>query len=638
MLQFGYYFIINSVITLLIVYGFNIIGQIANKKFFASRFKYVMPIGFAWYMVSFQLLSFLFIMKQTTFSLFLVFFIIFVFVWLAYILRNKRYVQWKLNLKKNIFCIIGIGFVTSIVVLCSYVYSDSWLYSAMITSTIENNLIYSHNGTLANVHLSIMHHRFESYYLWQATVAMLYQGNYLVGLITAYKIFDGFLIVLSFMELGNQFKFGQIKASLFAVTNFLMLTASGSFLNMSPFQTTEPPIQFFQISTGTALFHYFLIPFTIIYLIVENKLSIKQKNLYLIGLLLTFSNLTTTYYYTMPLFIIAFLTIKHVVYKQKDCQLVFAFMVVWLLIIQSFIGVKTENINYLIGFTIIYLVVTKIVMYIYRKIKVNSLRNATLWMLGGYILVGVILFNPMVYASHDFVVDKQSLRLYNIFTSFKNGSYLDIIFPLIFLIFTIAILITLFSRKEFKRYGLYIITYSFYFMNPFSILIFCKLGVEPVISRIFAFSFIGYFILLISFYFCRNIIVAGFLVVWGYFAFAEVIGKVSDQLDSKISQIEQIDSDIGGLANYNFDENSFVVFDNLDASNGVEVYYTGINKLVVLNPSLSWQPGIETCNQVKTLDQELGDYDHCYTIYKKSKAEDLKYDYESGNYLIYKNY
>lgn len=630
--------IINTLIMLMIIYGFHIIGQIANNKFFKSRFKYVMPLGFAWFMVSFQLISYPFILLQTTFSLFLLTLVPFGALWLVYIGLNREFITWKIPIKSRLDAVVVLVFVSVILALTSIVYSDSWLYSAMITSTIENNSIYSHNGTLADVRLTIMHHRFESYYLWQAVVAMSYVGNYLVGLITEYKIFDGFLIALSFMELGHQFKFSKLKCSIFALSMYLMLTTQGSFLDLSPFQTTEPPIQLFQISTGTALFHYFIIPFTIIYLLIESKLDYKQKNIYLFGLLFVYSSVSTTYYYTFPLFVIALLTVKHLYYKQKDEQLVLSFMVCWMLIVMSFIGVFTDKLIFTWGFALGYLVITKLVMIGYRKLSCGSLRKITALMLAIYSLLAVILFNPLVYSSSDFGVDKQSLRMYNIVTNFQNGAFDEIILPIVFMLFSAVMLVLIFTKKDFKQFALYIISYSFYFLNPFAITLYKIIGVQPVISRIFAFSFIGYLIVICAFKYSNKLVVRFMLGLWVAIAFSQAMVDLPDNVRTKVDNVQAIEGGVDGLANYNFDEDSFIVFDNLNATNGSEVYYLGANKLVVLNPSLSWDPNVKSCDSLYQNPEYSAKFKHCYTIYDSAKAEDLDYIYETDKHLVYQNF
>lgn len=638
MLSTVFEIIFNSFMMLIIVYGFHIIGQIANNKFFDGRFKYVMPIGFGWFMISFQLISYPFILLQWDFSLFLLALVPFGLIWLGYILLNRQYVSWKVKVGNRPYVPVLILIVAIILASTSIIYSDSWLYAPMITSTIENNAIYSHNGLLSDVRLSIMHHRFESYYLWQAVVAMTYTGNYLVGLITEYKIFDATLIILSFMELANQFKFSKLKSSIFAFSMFIMLVSQNTFLDISPFQTTEPPIQLFQISTGTALYHYYIIPFALIYLVIEKQLNFKQKNMYLLGLLFTFSSVSTTYYYTFPLFIITLLTIKHLFKRKKDDQLVLSFMMCWLLIIAAYIGVETDNIFYMLGFTAVYLLLTKAVLVIYRKLSIKVLRNLTIGMIVVYVIAAVALFNPLVYSNSDFGVDKQSLRLYNMFMNFQNGAVDKVIIPEIFLLFSCLLLILIFTQKQFKNYALYIITYSFYFLNPFAITLYRIIGIQPVISRIFAFSFIGYLIVICGFKYSKNIVVKLLLLFWVAIAIVQFAIDIPGKIDSKQSQVAQIKSEVDGLAKFEFDEQSFIVFDNLNASYQNEVYYSGVNKLVIYNPQLSWDPKVKTCDNLYQNPDYSTKFKHCYTVYNKDKAEDLEYVYETDKYLVSKNF
>lgn len=629
-------FIINMLIMGLIISFFALIGQIANRKFFNQRFKYHVPLGFAWFMITFQFLSFPFILLQTTFSAFLIAFVGFAIAWAIYIILNRKYIKFEFSLKPTLIVSAIIAFVFFIIASKSYVYSDSWLYSAMITSTIQNNLIYSHNGTLANVQLSIMHHRFESYYLWQAVISMIYSGKYLFALVTEYKLFDACLIVFTYLELAHQFKIGKYKSYFFAFLTFCMIIAAGMFLDLSPFQTSEPPVQFFQISTGTALFHYYMIPLAIIYMRIENSLSNSQKYIYLIGMLLVFSSLSTTFYYTLPLFYITLLAIKHLIQKEKDNPVLIAFMSCWYIIITCYIGVMTTNLLYIALFTVGYIGLTALTYLIYQKLSIKVI-NVVTYVLGTiYVILAIVLFNPIVYMGRDFTTDKQALRIYNTVMDAVNGNYFDLVLPLFCFMLSLVMLFRLFTDKEYKIYAQYIIIYSLMFLNPFAISMYLEIGIEPVTSRIIAFSLISYLIILVAFKTLHTSMPKILLFIWAGISLSVVTSGVESGIKTKESQFTTINQSLSGIASYDFKENSFVVFDNLNASKGSEVYYTGINKMVILNPSLSWDPKITDCDQLE--DSNLPTYDHCYTIYEKAKAEDVEYAFETTNYLVYENF
>lgn len=634
MLTIGISFVANICIILAMIYGFNLIGQVANNKFFKERFKYSIPIGFAWFMVSFQLLSFPFILLQTSFSIFLLCFGVFSALWIIYLVLNRKYFKFKFSLKNNVVEILVILFVAVFLVGGSNIFSDSWLYSSMISSTIENNLIYSSNGTLSNVQLTIMHHRFESYYLWQAVLSLIFVGKYLIVLVTEYKLFDSVLLVLTMMELGYQFKFSKPKSGLFAAVMFSLLIAQHYLLDLSVFQTSEPPVQLFQISTGTALYHYYIIPFLIIYMKIRDQFTYKQNNIYLLGLLAVFSSLSTTFYYTFPLYLIVLLTIDHLFRKKKNPQLVLAFLMCWLIILISFIGEITMSLLACGLFTIGYLVLSKIILFIYKKLSIKFINITTITMYIMYGIVALVVFNPIIYGSYDFTTDKEALRLYNIVTSINNGDILGEFWPIAFLLFTMALLIILFTKKEFRIYSLYIILFSALFLNPFALSMYKLIGIEPVISRIYAMTFIGYLIIIVSFIKFNNHIIRVMIIIVFIMAVIENVEVLSGYSQTKNSQRNAIESNMDGLAEYNFEPNSFVVFDNLNASKGSEVYFTGVNKLVVLKPSLSWDPNITSCDQLYENEEYTAKFQHCYTIYNTSDAEDLTYVYETDKYLV----
>ncbi len=624
---------LNIALMLIIIYSFNIIGQIINNKYFNRKFKYSIPLGFALVMATFQVFSFPFMLIQTSFSTFLLSLPIYIILWIVLIVKNKQYFSIKVKLAKEIICLLLI--VMLIIIGKSIIYSDSWLYSAMITSTIENNLIFSHNGLQAFVKLDLMHHRFDSYYLLQATIAFLFSGNYLIALISEYKILDCVLIVFTFLELGYQFGFGKKRNIGFAFALFMMLIAQGYFLDLSPFQTTEPPIQLFQLSTGTALFHYFIIPYMIIYLRLEIRLTEKQRAFYLVIFLLAFSSLTTTYFYTYPLYLITLFIITHMITRKHARAVLIALLATINLIVISGLGVSHYSIINCLLVVIIGGLLSIILYKIYDNLSLATVQVMTGLGVFLYMMTLAITFSPQIYGSLKFTTDKQALRLYNTFTNMSNGQLNEVILPLTFLIFSVIILMYLVINKKFRFYANYMLTYCFLFLNPLAMNVYKEIGIEPVISRIYAFSFIGYMIIICGFYLYKNVLVGFLIAMWTLLATAQVIFEYPNGVTSRQDQIRAIKNNIDGLANYQYADNSFIVFDNLNATVGSEVYLASINKLVVLNPKLSWDPTIQSCDQLNASD---ANYTHCYTIYKKASAPKIEYVYETNKYLVAQDY
>ncbi len=614
------YGFINISVILMLLYWFNIIGQIANDKFLNNKFKYTLPIGFIWFMCVFQIFSFPFILLQTTFSFFLIWWSLLCILWIVYVVINKRHVQFKLK-TFNIMTILLIVFIAIIVIAQSMIFSDSWLYSTMITSTVENNLIYSNNGLQANVQLTLMHHRFDSYYLFQAVISLFFGHNYLIALVTEYKILDVFLIVFTLLEMGYQFKFDTYKSHILAFSIIVMLIAGGVFLDISPFSTTEPQVQLFQISTGTSFFHFIIIPIMISYIQIENKLSISQKRIFMYAALIFFSSISTTFYYTMPLYYVTLLIIKHLLKTEKDNVLLESLLLCFMLIFNFYIGAMTSSLVLCILFSSLYIILTLIIIRLYKIASIKFIKTITKLLIFIDVIINVLVLDTMYLGLFDFTTNKYELRIYNIVVNASNGNYLEIILPIFYLCYIATILILIIKNEKFKQFSQYILVYYALCLTPAMLLFYKFIGLQPVISRIYSFNFIGYLVIIYSVQIMNKNIVKFTMFLWTTIAGVQLIIDFPGEYAQKQRQMTAINSGIDGLNEYQFLENSFIVYDNLNASKDLEVYYAGINKLIVLNPSLSWDPQVVSCNQLTELDKEEK-YEHCYTIYEKEKRED----------------
>ncbi len=634
-------FSFNMICMLVIIYGLNILGQIVNNKHLGSKFKYPVIIGFMTFFASFQILAFPFILIQSKFSSFLLFLFSY-FVFMAiYTLANKSYFVWKVNFKEHK---ILIGLIISWFILIatrSLVYSDSWLYSTMVTSTLENNLIYSNNGFMSNTTLNIMHHRFESYYLWQAFVGLVFTGNYLMALVTEYKILDAVLTMSVIFEIGHHFKMSKARSGMLAIFMISMMVVSDFMMDASFFQTTEPPVQLFQMSTGTAMYHYLMIPLMIIYLRIEETMSNREKGYFLTLFVLLFSSLTTTFYYVLPLYLFTVIIIKHFVLKQKDAPIVWAFVLEWSIVFISFTGVFIDNYLIVALIAILLMICNLIIVRLYSKISLKAGNRIIAGITGLYLVLSVLSFSLIDYTSIATSRDRTTTEFSNIIGFYQSGEYLTAIMATLMLPLMVYVIFKIVNEYgKYRKFGLYILIYLGLFFNPISFTIYDIIGIGPVTSRIAAASLIGYIvsIYLIETLDKRNIIIKVILFVYCMISIALVTSEWFGHVPQKISDYNAFSGNLGQLAEYEYLDDSFFVVDNLDATDGSENFYRGINKLVILRPDLSYSPDITSCEQLYQDAELSAKYSHCYTIYKKNTAPDLEYIYETDGYYLYNNF
>ncbi len=631
-------FAINMIIMIGVVSFFSAIGQVINKKYFASRFKYSPVIGFITFIASFQLLSFPFILLQTKYTSFVLVAIPFMLIWIGYLWRMRKLIKFDIsNLKAELIMII-IWF--GILAFRSIIFSDSWLYSVMISSTIENNLIFSNDGFTAFTQLNIMHHRFESYYLWQALLSSLFIGNYLLVLVTEYKLFDAVILILSLMELGYQFNLKRSKAIMFTVFIIVMMSSADTIIDGSWMQTTEPPVQLFQISTGTALYHILILPFLLIYTQLNYKLNWCQKKYFWILFVVAFSAMSTTFYYTLPLYFSIWLIVKHIYYKQKDQQILFAFGLTWIIIIASFTGVFTQSLAITSFLICGLLLVLKLVLMCYRKLSTRAVSRLTILAIATYLVLIIYNYNQFAYTNGSFTTDKQLLRIRNIIVNIQNGDIASVIIPIIMLVLLIVACFGLISSKQ-KKYQRAVgfgILYLILFFNNASICFYYQIGIGPVVSRIAAASLWGYTVsLYVIERLTKYLVVDAILITYTILGISSILNSAVSYHNTKQTYIDSVNGELGQLARYDYLPNSFYVVDNLDATVGNEHFYQGINKLVVLRPDLSWNRHITSCEQLSEDKQLSAEYSNCYTIYNKQKRVDKDYVFETENYLVSKD-
>lgn len=636
MLESTLVFIANISIMLITIYFFNIIGQVINHKYFKDRFNYSILIGFIFFLAMLEIVSFPFILVQSSFTLYLIAYVLAICLWIVYIYINRNIINFKPKLIESKIEIAMIIVWFAIVAMRSVVYSDSWLYSTMITSTVENNLIFSNNGFLAMSKLDIMHHRFESYYLFQSVLSVFFRGTYLLALVSSYKLLDATIVILSFLELAKQFNLSKYRSYVFTAFLLVMMAAADTILDGSFLQTTEPPIQMFQISTGTSLFHTLVLPMMLIYLKVEGDFTWKQKNYFLIPFVLFNAAISTTFYYTFPLYFITILIVKQAIYKQKDNQVLFAFLLTWVVIITSFAGVFTESLWKTTVIFSMLVIITKVIMFIYKKLGTKIITYLTYVGVAGYVLILVLGYDKFAYMAGKFTTDKQLLRMRNLLTNINNGNFDSAIIPGVMLIILIIIVLRIvWTKNKYRPLFLYSIIFSILFFNNSIIAIYYKIGIGSVVSRVAAASLIGYIVTLYAIdKLANNHLIKVVFILYFSFGVSSILANASEYAGVKNSYKNAVNRDLGDLASYPFEDQSFFVVDNLDASVGSEHFYQGLNKLVVLRPDLSWSSDIDSCNQLYQ-DPELSvKYSHCYTIYPKATAPDQEYIFETDRYVM----
>jgi hypothetical protein len=128
-----------------------------------------------------------------------------VFSLIAIIVHGKEtYNDFKENMKSSytkIVYVVGIVFATYVAVMAVSL-GDGWLFSPMIMSSIQNGVIFSHNGVEVMGEIQSMHYT-DGYYLFQSMLASLSPIDPFVFVMTYMKFIETIIIVMMMAILSN---------------------------------------------------------------------------------------------------------------------------------------------------------------------------------------------------------------------------------------------------------------------------------------------------------------------------------------------------------------------------------------------------------------------------------------------------
>lgn len=604
---------------LLIIFILGNIGYALNQKFFPN-FKYNVLSGFLLITSVFQIISFPFLWYQTSFSLFIMIIapIVLIIFGTSLYLNKLSYFKHIYQQKTNPIYLLVFG-LALIVINSSLLNSDSWLYSALINSTIKNNIIYSSDGKVFMGHLNMFHHRFDSYYLFQAVIAKFSFGETINFLLSYYKILDSFLIISALFALAETFLNKKYKHFLFVV--MYLFAGIDTELNIAVLQTTEISNQLLQLSTGTSLLHLVYYPLLFAFFIKRNEMSDKMQIGFGSLLVLSFTAATNSAVYTLPLYFAAVIVYDLLTQKTKSIPAITLFsLTLTSSILQQAFFKFSEPVA--LGVTLVFAAILIGANIGMRKISFIGYDYLIKGLLVIYFFVSLILFNFSTYFSYNSSVNFQKIinRVY-IGLSTIGSESIDW-YRLLFLVTLAVLFFFTFKTKNSKIKALF--TYSIIFIVLFAMPladgIYIRLSIEPVISRINELSAVS-FVLILALLDRMNLnyvvaIVAGLLLVWMQGAYE----RIDDYMVAKQNFQVQYQELIAPLIEHDFEPNSIVVVDSLDVSPSVGVFYVGINKLVVFVPDLSLTYDYNTCEEV--VDSGFGEsYDYCYTIYENDKFD-----------------
>lgn len=447
----------NLLITLLIIFTFLLLcdyfGFIVNKKLNVdTKLNYVS--GFLFILALVEISGCVFMINHLSLTNYTYLFLAIILILL--ICSYKYVKEYINNIKtyKNKFSLITIT-ISIIFFIILFIQGqglvDSWLYSPMVLSSINNDAIFTNDG-YNNLVSSPLVHILDGFYLLQAIlVKIIPSSDKFIILISSMKFIDAFILIgclaLAINLIINKFKIPTliivsisylIGCSIFSAYNYTDELFAHTFLSM--------PIGINFIVHGTLL------------VFIINYIKNKEIN-YIYFLIILIANFALS---SSALYINAFILLIMWVYeifinkdKSKLKYLVYGFFIIGL-----YISVLLKQ--YMIYILVIDIICLLIGLLLVKKLNYKQIKNITIGLLITYILInilGIIIFtNTSEIINNLFNLDRS--KIYYI----SEFQYPYLFANIIVLITTLFGLYTIYKND--KRYLYWLIITVIICANP----------------------------------------------------------------------------------------------------------------------------------------------------------------------------
>lgn len=472
--------LVNSLIIILTILLMDFLGFSILKKVKYLKNSYIFPIGFIAFFGLFEIFSLIPMLIHANFNYYLISLLVVTVISLI-ILIIKNYQDYVNNIKqrfkdKNNIIILFMAIFSGLIVgIFSFASGDSWLYSPMLLSCLENGKIFSHNGIEINGAIQSFHYT-DGYYLFQAVLAKLSIGNPFVFITTYFKFLEGFILAaILYMTIDGFTK--KNKIVVFIIVLFSTLLGCSLFANYVGNDEVYTHL-FKSMALGISIINIGF--YAIFYLIITSDIKNKYK-LLLVPLFIfsAFSFTSSTLFMALTfLIVIYFLFLIRNKERFELFPLVNGFCVLLI-----FICVYGFNISNKIGIILIILsIISIIIIYLLiNKLSLSILKKLSFILGGLYLLITfllpIILLNSNIFV--DNVLNNQTTALYYDSTHYYVGKVSNII-GLVLTIFGI-----IYIYKNNKTFGLYVLIFIILFANPFAYRILGEIVNQAVYHRVF---------------------------------------------------------------------------------------------------------------------------------------------------------
>ena len=432
---------LSFIMSLLIVCFFLVMvdffGYLINQKLFKKDFLINIPVGTISFFGIFQIIALIPMVLHLNFYIFrnivvILFLLISVFLIKKYF---KEYISFYQNIKKSyLITYLILSIVLAIMLfLLAVGFGDTWLYSSMALSSIDTNIIFNSNGFELGGLIQSWHYT-DSYYLFQAILASFYEGDKFVYLITFIKIIEAFIILSGFALIIEFYLQKNRKLTLIIVSLALILGINF----FTPYNLVNEVYGhvYRSMALGINVINCMLVitSFTYlhIYLESENNISELKEKIMFVILANSFFSFSSSSLFIYSCFIAIFILLAIFVYNDKDKvkPLVFSLLVVYVYAVIYLFNISLISILLLIIGYVLY----RICLFIYNKLKLETIKKIVNWLLIIYVILNII---GIIYLGNTTEIIKnlfslQQTQVYSIAFPYYSWPLTNLIYFILF--------------------------------------------------------------------------------------------------------------------------------------------------------------------------------------------------------------
>lgn len=454
--------IISILLVLFTLFIFDFTGYTILKKLNKTYYLFTLPLGFCVFMGIFELFSLIPMITRMNFHRYLMVFLgVFVIAYGFLFIKNLDYFKNFAERIRQRYVLIVVTMATIVGLVMFFLatgYGDSWLFSPMVLSGIDNNAIFSNNGISVNGPIQSFHYT-DGYYLFQTILASLAPGDDFTFLLSFFKFIEGFIIVSSLGFIIDYF-FKQNRSIIFLVVSICLLVGMPLFTPYPNFDEISTHM-YRSMALGTNMLN--MVGSSIFVILIISNIPSKYKVWLVPGMALaTFAFSSSSLFNTAALLFVMFF-VEIYGKKNKDGLMSIVSGLVVLLLF-AFVYVNQISVKLSFIFAILGIVGLVVVYFIFKKCSYQLLRKLALVIIAMFLIVNFICL---------LVLNNTTIILNNIYKLSHNDIYfvsphyyLNIFGNLVYLILLICAIVAI--ARRYKIFGIFLLFMILFFANPIS--------------------------------------------------------------------------------------------------------------------------------------------------------------------------